>query len=33
MGYLDKFYSVYIDDILIFFDSLKEYQIYVKKVL
>jgi hypothetical protein len=33
MGYLDDFYSAYIDDILIFSEDKSEYEEYIKKVL
>jgi hypothetical protein len=33
MGYLDDFYSAYIDDILIFSEDKSEHEEYVKKVL
>ncbi len=32
-GMLDKFYTAYIDDILIYSNSKKEYQSHVRKVL
>jgi len=31
--YLDEFYIVYLDDILIYLDDELEHQVYVKKVL
>ena len=33
MGYLDDFYSAYIDDILIFSENQKDYKEHVQKVL
>ena len=33
MGYLDEFYSAYVDDILIYSDSKEEYEKYVRLVL
>jgi hypothetical protein len=31
--YLDNFYTMYLDDILIYSDSVLEYEEYIKKVL
>src|SRR6266702_8348556 len=31
--YLDEFYTVYLDDILIYSDNELEHQVYIKKVL
>jgi hypothetical protein len=31
--YLDDFYTIYLDDILIYSENKLEYEIYVKKVL
>jgi hypothetical protein len=31
--YLNEFYVVYIDDIIIYFDNLLNYQVYIRKVL
>ncbi len=33
IGYLDDFYSVYIDNILIFLESEEEYKVYIKCIL
>jgi len=32
-NYLDKLYTVYLDDILIYLDNKLKHQVYVKKVL
>jgi len=32
-NYLNKFYTAYLDDILIYLDNELEHQVYVKKVL
>ncbi len=33
LDYLDNFYIVYLDNILIYLDNKLEYKLYVKKVL
>jgi hypothetical protein len=32
-NYLNNFYTTYLDDILIYLDSVLEYEEYIKKVL
>ena len=32
-NYLNKFYTVYLDDILIYLDNKLEHKVYIKKVL